>query len=140
MSALKLDRKGKLIVPESSLESGVATLMQLDGWRYFHTEYALTQGGRPVLEPNMPDALFVRYLSKVHGTCMCAMQFGCCCAHTIWVEFKRVGKKPTGEQKLWHAAERKRGAIVLVAGDTFPATIEGFKLWYASSGLARHRT
>ncbi len=136
MPSLKLDRKGKLVVPESSLESAVATLMQLDGWRYFHTEYALTQGGRPVLEPNMPDAFFIRYLDGKEG-CGCPLPFGCCCSHTIWVEFKRVGKKATGEQRLWHAAERKRGAIMLVAGVDFTADTEGFKVWYRASGLMR---
>jgi len=33
--------------------------------------------------------------------------------------------------------ERKRGALTLIAGQDFPATIEGFKAWYIGSGLNR---
>lgn len=48
----------------------------------------------------------------------------------------RAGKA-SKHQAEWIAAERARGALVLLAGVTFPATIEGFQKWYLASGLAR---
>lgn len=43
----------------------------------------------------------------------------------------------TGGQRLWHAAERKRGAMVIVAGIDFDADTESFLAWYRASGLMR---
>jgi len=138
---LRLDRKQRLVVPESSLESAVATIMQLDGWRYFHTEWALTQGGRPVLEVDMADALFIRYLAgaKIETSLNTGCTLKAPCAEVLWCEFKRIGEEATGAQRLWHAAERKRGAMVIVAGIDFVATSEGYLAWYQSSGLQRRR-
>lgn len=45
--------------------------------------------------------------------------------------------KASQKQLDWIAAEQARGALVLLAGVTFPATIEGFQKWYLASGLAR---
>ena len=40
-------------------------------------------------------------------------------------------------QVAWHQRERARGALTLLAGVDFPATIEGFAEWYRASGLMR---
>jgi hypothetical protein len=53
-------------------------------------------------------------------------------AEVLWIEFKRPGEKPRGDQQLWHAAERERGALVMVVDD-----IDAFLGWYAGSGLQR---
>jgi hypothetical protein len=57
----------------------------------------------------------------------------------LWCEWKRRGGKAKSHQIDWHARERARGALVIVAGEDFPASIEGFLGWYNQSGLARHK-
>jgi hypothetical protein len=32
---------------------------------------------------------------------------------------------------------RARGALTLIAGEDFPASVDGFRCWYAASGLRR---
>jgi hypothetical protein len=65
-------------------------------------------------------------------------------AEVLWVEWKRTrrGKatKATAKQNDWHRDERSRGALTLIAGEDFPATIEGFQAWYRDSGLQRWAT
>jgi hypothetical protein len=59
----------------------------------------------------------------------------------LWIEWKRVfsgrATKATAHQRAWHEAERALGALTLIAGEHFPATIEGFREWYSRSGLQR---
>lgn len=65
-------------------------------------------------------------------------------ADIMWVEWKRIdGKgrttKARGDQQEWHAEERRRGGFTLIAGEDFPASIEGFIAYYKSLGLGRVR-
>ena len=39
----------------------------------------------------------------------------------------------------WHTKERARGALTLIAGEDFPASVAGFIGWYQQSGLQRNR-
>ncbi len=127
MSAgLKLDRQGKLVVPESDLEDAIISLLCWDGWRVFRFGWALTEAKRELGEVSSPDLLAVRY-------CGCAPGL----AEILWCEVKsRRGKADAG-QKLWHDAERKRGALVWCAGLDFPATVDGFRDFYGASNLKR---
>jgi hypothetical protein len=79
----------------------------------------------------MADRLYIRYgwpNNTYYATAL-----------IMWIEWKRTvrGKatSATPHQKDWHRNERARGAFTLIAGEDFPATIEGFRDWYASSGI-----
>ncbi len=123
--AIRLDRKGKLIVPESSLEAAIFDILSLDDWRVFRFGWAITEAGRQLSEVGAPDLLAIRYRDYMLAPA----------AEVLWIEVKTAGRKPDAGQKLWHVSERRRGALVWIAGDTFPATVEGFLAHYRGSGL-----
>ena len=87
----------------------------------------------------MADHLYVRYQVVEAPELSLSFRF----AEVIWIEWKciRAGRKAstkaTQHQNAWHQAERARGALTLIAGVDFPATIEGFTEWYKASGLMR---
>lgn len=100
--------------------------------------------GKGFGEPGMCDDLFIRYSGHAHPDCQCSV-----CkterarpADVLWVEFKRLGETARLEQRLWHEAERRRGALVLVAGDPgpfgFAPSIEGFKAKIRELSLVRN--
>lgn len=60
-------------------------------------------------------------------------------AEVLWIEWKRLGGKAAPHQREWIAAERARGALVLLASEDFEATPEGFLVWYRGSGLMRRK-
>jgi len=124
--ALTLDKNGKLVVPESDIEDAIISLLAWDGWRVFKFGWALTEAKREIGEVDSPDLLCVRYMGCSPGL-----------AEIIWIEGKSLLGKASGMQKLWHDAERKRGATVLVAGVDFVASVDGFRRWYEASSLKR---
>lgn len=105
--------------------------------------------GKGFGELGMADHLYVRYQpihSQIHRDGPHpdrAHAFGWwqsvapCQAEVLWIEWKSAKGKPKPHQLAWHTAERARGALTLVAGVDFPASIEGFILWYEQSGLNR---
>ncbi len=123
MRGLSVDAKGRLRVPEACLEQAIVDILSLDNWSVFRTGWALTKAGRELGAVGMPDLLALRY-GPDGGM-----------AEVAWVEAKAEKRKPTTEQKLWHIAERRRGAMVWVAGEDFPATVEGFLAHYRASGF-----
>ncbi len=58
-------------------------------------------------------------------------------AEVLWIEWKKLGGKASQHQQDWHTLERKRGALVWLAGVDFPASVEGFLDHYRASGLNR---
>lgn len=139
---LKVDRVGKLRVSEADIEKTCTELLELDGWRSFKMEQNFSERKVKVTgERGMPDRLYLRYCYGPQGVgrCQCGMVEGCACSETLWVEWKSATGKSATHQKTWHETERRRGALVLVAGVDFPASIEGFQSWYRSSGLNRGR-
>ncbi len=115
---------------EAQIQQACDDFMALDGWRKIVTDPPHMRG-LGVSEKGIPDRLYIRYLypppaANAHDR-----------AQLLWCEWKRRGGKAALHQKSWHAAERALGAEVLVAGETFPATIEGFTAWYLASGLNR---
>jgi hypothetical protein len=105
---------------ESHIQQTVTDFLQLDGWRAFRTELTVQrERGRVVGERGQPDYLYLRYVVSSY-------------ARALWIEFKRPGEKPRPDQLMWHAAERKRGALVIVCDD-----IDKFIDWYITSGLQR---
>jgi hypothetical protein len=58
-------------------------------------------------------------------------------AHVMWIEWKSARGRAAPHQKTWHMAERARGALVVVAGQDFHKSVDGFIAWYRRSGLMR---
>jgi hypothetical protein len=132
------------LVLESHVQQTVTELLQFDGWRAFRTEHAIERSNdeqrrfkRRVGEPGQPDYQYVRYLS---GDCIIIDTretrtkaiLKSPAAEVMYIEFKKQGEEPEPKQLKWHAAERARGALVLVVDD-----IDEFRKWYEASGLKR---
>ena len=118
-------------------------LLALDGWRLIWCEpVSRREWGRGFGEKGMPDLLAIRYLNDgnpnvpVWGT---NRKMYDPIGQVMWIEWKSATGKAAPHQNLWHAAERARGALTLIAGEGFPGSIEGFKEWYRASGLNRGR-
>lgn len=119
---------------EAHIQETCSHLLALDDWRRVRMDMKQLRG-MGVQEPGMADDLFIRYLfTDPWNTAEIR-------AHTeaMWIEWKSKRGKASDHQKAWHTLERKRGALVLVAGQDFFASIEGFKAWYKYSGLMRKR-
>lgn len=122
---------------EKQIQQTVDEFMVLDGWRVIVTDPPHLRG-LAVQEEGICDRLFLRYSripvgpgsEPIHA----ALASGC---QALWIEHKRKGGKAGAKQKAWHAQERTRGGLVIVAGEDFDASVDGFLDWYAKSGLAR---
>lgn len=140
------EKSGIPELSEAHIARTCSDLLQADGWRMLITDPVSDKGrGKGFGELGMADRLYIRYrplrwpdtLRENHP----AREMRKPDAEVMWIEFKRTvrGKptKPTPHQIAWHEAERARGALTLIACVDFPATIEGFRDWYAQSGLRR---
>ncbi len=120
---------------ESVIEAECSKLLEEDGWRALRTDPVSDRSrGKGFGELGMADHLYIRYIGHEAN----ASRFRSA-ASIMWVEFKRPGEKPQKHQTSWHIKERARGALTLIAGEDFPATVEGFREWYSNSGLMRNR-
>jgi hypothetical protein len=125
---------------EAQIEAEVTKLLEEDGWRALRTDPVSDRGrGKGFGEVGMADHQYVRYgLITPHPVrAECFWGNARACAEVLWVEFKAPGGKPKKHQLAWHNRERARGALTLIAGVDFPASVEGWKQWYAASGLQR---
>lgn len=136
---------------EKHIQQTCTAFLALDGWRPLRTDPVSDRSrGKGFGELGMADHLYIRYLHR--ESAFPHVQFlGRAHAELMWVEWKRerggTGKKALFtraekakiHQRGWIAAERARGALVLLAGEDFPATIEGFCEFYAQSGLQRRK-
>lgn len=141
-------------VPESEIQAEITKRLEGDGWRALRTDPVSDRGrGKGFGEVGMADALMIRYdfsrqaaavdrLSDigydglVDGETRHTLR---AYADVMWIEFKRPGEKAKKHQQAWHAKERARGALTLIAGQDFPASVEGFVGWYKASGLLRSK-
>lgn len=135
------DRASKGVAAEAApdtlelpIQEEVTIILQQDGWRALRTDPVSDRGrGKGFGEVGMADYLYVRYWSAT-------MNFGPNIADVMWIEFKRSkGGVVSKAQRAWHIRERARGALTLIAGEDFPASVEGFCKWYAASGLQRRK-
>lgn len=132
---------GKL--SEADIERQCTDFLALDGWRSLKTDpVSRKEWGKGFGEPGMPDRLYIRYDDQEDmkpGTPQGVLNSPAlrAIADVMWIEWKRPGKKAEAHQRLWHAAERARGALVLVAGADFRADFDTFVAWYRASGLLR---
>ncbi len=140
---------------ERDIEKTCTDFLALDGWRSLKTDpVSHREWGKGFGEPGMADMLYIRYLYGPSGAeqCQCGIPAGdgCACAEVMWIEWKRAARfskrkkcclptKAAPHQHHWHILERKRGALTLIAGEDFTASIEGFQTWYRGSGLMRRK-
>jgi hypothetical protein len=136
MRGATLNRPVKLL--EKDIERTCTDFLACDGWRPFKMEENFSEKKlKRTGEAGMADHLYIRY------DCLVEIIFDHPeiderkHAEVLWIEFKRKGGKAAQHQKDWHTLERKRGALTLIAGEDFPASIEGFQEWYRGSGLQR---
>lgn len=133
---------------EKHLQKAGDDFLMLDGWRVVITDPPHMRG-LGVAEPGIADRLYLRYEKSAPEIKQCFEMGGCGCAEVLWIEYKR---KPGGNgkralltkaekarirQRAWIELERSRGALVWLAGEDFPATIEGLMEHYRASGLMR---
>src|SRR5690242_19783858 len=125
---------------EAPIQEEVTRILESDGWRALRTEPVSDRGrGKGFGEIGMPDFLYMRYGA---GTVepwkpLGLLAEGC---EILWIEHKRRrGGVVSKDQILWHQKERARGALTLIAGVDFDASVQGFCRWYENSGLMRHK-
>lgn len=117
---------------ERDINAGIKTLLELDGWHVFLMEtVSRREWGKYTGEVGMPDILAIRYCVGPMGL------FSRVLSQVLWCEGKRPHGIVAPNQRLWHAAERERGALVIVAGEDFEASCDGWLAWYRKSGLMR---
>ena len=136
-----------VVILEKHIEEACVQIMEFDGWIVRKMEQNYSERKRKVIgEPGMADRLAIRYIERNQGHPRSITPSGV--AEVLWIEFKRPRPSKTGKtwraptraaihQQAWHLLERKRGALTLIAGCDFPASIEGFTNWYRNSGLMR---
>lgn len=153
-----MPRMATVRVMERDIQRTCTEFLEWDGWRSLRTDpVSRREWGKGFGEPGMADHLYIRYLdgaSIVHESAAAGMKFTAMlkrpAAEVLWIEWKRLRPSKNGKtwaratkaaihQKAWHVLERKRGALTLIAGEDFPASIEGFQDWYRKSGLQRRR-
>lgn len=121
---------------EKDLQTYGTQLLEMDGWRRLRTDpVSDRRRGTGFGEIGMADDLYIRYRwtpQLIDGDIQ-----GLVLVEVIWIEFKSPKGKPTKAQLAWHAVERNRGALTLIAGRDFEATPEGMYAWYKQSGLMR---
>lgn len=121
-------------ISEAQIQEACATMLALDDWRRVRTDMKQLRG-MGVQEPGMADDLFIRYrFTDPWNTAEFRAQ-----TEAMWIEWKSKRGVAGDHQRAWQRLERKRGALVLLAGEDFPASIEGFRDWYKASGLMRKR-
>ena len=115
------------------VQGPVVQFLEIDRWRMFRTQLVVQKAGQKIVgkvgELGQPDYLAIRYKWTSNDAEWWSVQ-----AEVMWLEFKR-GKsgRISKAQELWHAAERKRGALVLVVSN-----FDEFRRWYIQeSGLNR---
>jgi hypothetical protein len=142
----KMNRSPKLL--ERQIQQTCSDFLQLDGWRRLRMDLPHLRG-LGVQEKGMADDLYLRYIHVLTGapgwddpcgvftterTIRPVLRTKVEC---LWVEWKRRTGKAMAHQMAWHQAERALGAMTLIAGIDFVASIEGFQDWYRASRLAR---
>lgn len=118
---------------ERDIQKTCEDYLRLDGWRLLRMEQNFSEKKiKTVGERGMPDLLAIRYsvagIPQSHSRCV---------AEVMWWEWKQPNGRVGLHQLAWHFAERVRGAMTLIAGEDFEASIEGFLAWYRKSGLNR---
>lgn len=127
--------------PEWMIEAECTRILEQDGWRALRTDPVSDKSrGKGFGEVGMADHLYIRHGQWNHmfpDSVNLAKPYAVAASETLWIEFKSAKGKPAKHQIDWHTKERARGALTLIAGVDFPASVEGFVEWYGKSGLKR---
>lgn len=134
-----------VMLSESHIEQTCTAWLELDGWRSLKTDpVSRREWGKGFGELGMADRLYIRYrdIFAVADMTACKRLLPALAdletlAQVLWIEWKTPTGAVKPHQADWHHAERNRGAMTLIAGMNFPASIEGFQNWYRESGLMR---
>jgi hypothetical protein len=133
-------RQKTIIVTEAHIQQTCTQMLELDDWRSLRTSPVSNRArGVGFGELGMADHLYIRYGSETPAKMREFMPGDETWAQVMWVEWKKLKGKAEPHQRIWIELERKRGALVLLAGEDFPASIEGFRAFYKTSGLMRRR-
>jgi hypothetical protein len=139
---------------EAELEKAATDLLELDGWRGLKTDpVSRREWGKGFGEKGMADYLYIRYgNAPLSPEAAEALKFASAVlqryekperlashAEVMWIEWKIPKGTVAEKQHAWREKERARGALALIAGVDFHASLEGFARWYAQSGLQRRR-
>ena len=132
---------------ESDIARTCSDFLMMDGWRMLITDPVSDRGrGKGFGELGMADRLYIRYGFSQPGMFNMAIPNADIChrsqCEVMWIEWKRIDGRgrttqASAHQRAWIESERARGALVLLAGVDFPASINGFLHYYRNSGLAR---
>ena len=131
---------------ERDIAETCSDILIWDGWRMLVTDPVSDKSrGKGFGEKGMADRLYIRYGFSQPGFLNMGIRnpniYHRSQVELMFIEWKRTVRgratKPTQHQLDWHRDERARGALTLIAGEDFPATIEGFQVWYRDSGLQR---
>ena len=117
---------------ERTIQNTCLDYLKVDGWYHVSLDPPHMRG-LAVHKKGAPDDLLMRPITELH---LKAAFPGCCCA--LFIEWKKEGGKAGEHQIERHRELRALGFVVLVAGEQFPKSIEGFLNWYRGSGLLRH--
>jgi len=134
-----MPRDSKPQPKERVIQETCSDFLALDNWRRIRTDLPHLRG-MGVQEKGMADDLYIRYMGPprkplAHDTRVNALHLSA--AEVMFIEWKRRTGKVMAQQHAWHATERAKGALTLIAGIDFTASIEGFMDWYYASGLSR---
>lgn len=126
----------KLPLREKDIAKCIADLLELDGWRLLFCEpMSRRDQGRGFGEPGMADLLAIRYDSDA----LRLTGFPSAWASIFWIEFKKPAGIVSAKQRVWHQAERVRGALTIILGEDCEASVDSWIAWYRASGLNRGR-
>lgn len=118
---------------EIDLARACSDLLALDGWRHLKTDpVSRREWGKGFGEKGMADSLYIRY--SYPGSTIQSMLAQC---ELVWIEWKTPRGRVAENQHAWRERERARGALAIIAGIDFDASLEGFATWYLKSGLQR---
>jgi hypothetical protein len=133
---LKLDRDGKLAIPEAEVERTIEAFLRAEGWEYIHTKAEnVKRSGAPAHAKYTLDALAVRALAH----CNRGMDPGL--SHTFYLELKKR-RATTAKARLKGQTDtvewlRSQGFLVYQAKENDPDPVGSFEQWYI--GNWRHR-
>lgn len=129
--------KRRKVTSESEIERDCTQILIHDGWRPLKTDpVSDRRRGKGFGELGMADYLYIRYGAPgFSDNQQYAMAHAS--AQVLWCEFKREDGSAKPHQLKWHQRERQRGALTLIAGVDFEASVEGFMDFYNRSGLKR---
>ena len=123
---------------EAQIQKQIDDFLELDGWRIIRTDLPHLRG-LGVQEKGIPDRLYIRYWAglSVRGAGIAEKADLLAETQSLWIEHKKLRGRLSEHQEAWHAAERARGALVIVAGQDFHPSLDSFCQWYGQSGLQR---